>query len=337
MTLTAGVSLQEAQKLKKYLQENNLFQKNYRYKKVNDTIWFAVTKEFSYPGIAFCEQDMPLTTKRPSWREACKELLTKEEYEQGRFSYDTVGTIAIIEIPDLLVSKEQELAQKLLELDEKIDTVLKKASGHVGELRQQKMTYLAGVNTKETIVSENGVRLYVNVEEVYYSIRLGTERNRIMKLVKENERILCMFSGVAPYPIVFAKNTPAKEITGVELNLKGHELGLRNIELNKVSNVELYCGDVNKIVPTLKGLFDRITMPLPHTGEEFLGLALNKLLAKGTIHYYTFIDKDDVAKEQQRIKELIKENNKELISITAILCGQHSPKRYRVCFDMLIK
>jgi len=80
----------------------------------------------------------------------------------------------------------------------------------------------------------------------------------VAKQVKKNERILVMFSGIAPYPVVFAKNTEAKKIVGVEWNPTAHKFAEKNIIINKVQDkVEVIKGDVRKIVPKLKK-FDRI-------------------------------------------------------------------------------
>lgn len=330
----AGIELQKAQELKEYLRKRDLLIDGYRYHKDEGKIWFPVAKKFDYEGVDFKDLEMIPLENQQSWRDAAREILTEEEHALGRFGYDTVGTIAIIEIVDELLPKEKELAELLFECDKHVNTVLKKASGHEGELRQQSMKYLAGVDTRETIVHENGVKLKVNVEDVYYSIRLGTDRNRIMKLIRPDEDVLCMFSGLGPYPIIFKKNTPANRVVGVELNEKGHELAVYNAKLNKI-DVELYQGDVNDVVPKLDGLFDRITMPLPHTGVEFLPLALSKIKDGGVIHYYCFIEKEHLDEETKRIKELVENERKTVQDIEPIICGQHSPSRYRVCFDIV--
>jgi tRNA G37 N-methylase Trm5 len=60
-----------------------------------------------------------------------------------------------------------------------------------------------------------------------------------------------MFSGCAPYPCVLSKNTKAKSIVGIEINPEGHRYGLGNLELNRLRNVALICGDVKKEVPRI--------------------------------------------------------------------------------------
>jgi tRNA G37 N-methylase Trm5 len=60
-----------------------------------------------------------------------------------------------------------------------------------------------------------------------------------------------MFSGCGPYPAVLSKNAKAKEIYGVEINPAAHRYALENMKLNKLKNVDLFCGDVNDILPNL--------------------------------------------------------------------------------------
>lgn len=336
--LTVKVALKNAQKAKHFLLDNNLFNKKYNYSKNKNYIYYPVNKQFeAYFVEGFEDKELKEYHKPISWREALQAILTEKELEIGRFGYDTVGSIAIIEIIEELIPKEKEMAQLLLDTNPVIKTVLKKGGGHIGELRTQETIYIAGENTKETVVHENNIKLLVNVETVYYSIRLGTERNRIMKLVQPDEKILCMFSGVAPYPIVLSKNTEASEIVGVELNPEGHKYGLKNINLNKCTNITLHQGDVNDVVPKLNQKFDRITMPLPHTGEEFLPISLNVIKSGGTIHHYCFIERDKIEEEQKRLINLVNKHNKKIKSITPFICGQHSPSRYRVCYDIIIE
>ena len=80
---------------------------------------------------------------------------------------------------------------------------------HEGEYRTQKYECIAGIDKREAIYKENNVTLVLDVEKVYFSPRLSTERKRIYQQVVPGETILVMFSGCSPYPIVISKNTMA--------------------------------------------------------------------------------------------------------------------------------
>ena len=106
-----------------------------------------------------------------------------------------------------LENKEKDISQYLLDTNKSINTILKKSGQHSGEFRTQKLKYLAGEDKKEAIYKENSILLKLDVEEVYFSPRLSTERKRIFEQVKKDEKVLVMFCGCAPYPCTISKNT----------------------------------------------------------------------------------------------------------------------------------
>ena len=146
-----------------------------------------------------------------------------------------------------------------------------------------------------------------------------------------------MFSGCAPYNLVISKNTQAKKIYGVEINKDAHKYGEKNIGLNKSTNVKLFAGNVRFVVPRLNEKFDRIIMPLPKTGKNYLGVALNASKKNTTIHFYGFLDEKDIP---QKIYSIIKEECKLLKKKYKILrcvrVGQFAPRKHRVCADFKI-
>ncbi len=269
-------------------------------------------------------------------KEALDNKLTKKEKKSFTRAFDMIGDIAIIEIRKELEKKERLIADKILELNKHIKTVCKKSGAHKGRYRRQKLKVIAGERRKTTVYKENGVRLRFNVETSYFSPRLSTERKRIMELVKSKESVLVMFSGVAPYTLVISKNTKAKEVFGIEMNPEAHKFGIENIQLNKASNVQLFLGDVKKVIPKLKKKFDRILMPLPKTADEFLDSAL-MVSKKGTIiHFYDFLNDQEFALARDKIKEACKRAKRKCRFIRTVKCGQHAPHVFRICVDFKV-
>lgn len=269
-------------------------------------------------------------------REALQKKLTKKELKIVKTAYDMVGSIAIIEVPRELVKKEKIIAETILELNKHIKTVVKKAGKHKGKFRLQKYKILAGEKKKETEHKENNCRFKLHIEKTYFSVRLSTERKRIAELVKPNETVLIMFSGVAPYPCVIAKNSQAKEIYGIEINPTAHKYAEENIILNKLNNVKLIKGDVKKIIPKLKKKFDRIAMPLPKSAENFLPVAL-KASKKGTIiHFYDFLNESEFDKAEKKVKKACEKAKLKYKLLGIVKCGQHSPRVFRICVDFEI-
>lgn len=328
------VKLIDAEKVKRELLEKEQINLDFRPLRNKDEIFFPVK---DYDGkYEVQEKELQQNHRKLTaipFKKALEKILSKEEIDIAKTAYEVVGGIAIIEIPDELMPKAKEIAQCLLESNNQLTTVVKKSSGHEGTFRTQKMTVLAGENTKVAEYKENNCIIKYDIENVYFSARLSTERKRIMKLVKPEEEILVMFSGAAPYPCVLAKNTEAKEIIGVEINPKGHEYGLENIKKNKIKNVKLFCGDVREIVPQLHMKFDRIIMPLPKTAEEFLDITLPVAKKGCVIHMYAFYHEDEFSKATDEIAKYCKAKNREYKVLSINKAGQHAPRTYRICVD----
>ncbi len=268
-------------------------------------------------------------------KQALKGKLSKKELAYAQSSFDVVGDIAIIEIPPELVKKQKVIAQTLLKLLQQVKVVAKKAGIHSGKYRTQKLILLAGETRKVTEHKESGTRMRLDVEKCYFSPRLSSERLRIAQQVKKGEAILVLFSGVAPYPLVLAKNTKAKHIVGVEWNPTAHQFAQENVVLNKLSDrIALKKGNVATVVPKLKQAFDRIIMVLPKTAEKHLGTALKAAKKGARLHVYQFGAEQDFKAIKQNILKLCKASQKQCRILRLVKCGQYSPGRYRVCVDV---
>ncbi len=201
--------------------------------------------------------------------------LTQEELDLLVGSYDVVGDIAIIIIPDGLLHHKKTIGEAILGDNKNVQVVARRAGNYEGEFRTISTEIIAGQERKETRITEFGVRLAVNVETTYFSVRSGSERRRVASLVEPGEKVLVMFSGVGPYPLIIAKHSAAASVLGVEKNERAHEYALTNLRLNKkINNVRFLEGDVTGLVASLTEKFDRIVMPLPTKGHLFLGEAL---------------------------------------------------------------
>jgi len=233
-------------------------------------------------------------------------------------SYDLIGSIAIL---NEKVKGKEKLAKELLKNHKNLKTIVARKGVHHGLYRLRKTKHLAGKKTKETVHRENNTLIKLNIDTCYFSPRTASERLRIAKLVKKNETILVMFSGVMPYGIVIARNAKPKKVYGIELNKEAHKYALDNVRLNKLSNIELMRGNVKDIMPRLKIKFNRIIMPLPKTSSRYLSLSLKYLKQKGYLHYYLFSRR--VPKKQ--IKSL------KVKKITKL--NQIAPGKYKYCID----
>ncbi|MBI4139603.1 class I SAM-dependent methyltransferase [Candidatus Woesearchaeota archaeon] len=267
-----------------------------------------------------------------------KEIITKKEIKKMPASFDVIGEIAIIEVPKELKKKEKKIAQKIIETFKQVKTVAKKAGIHKGEFRTRKTKIIGGEKTKETIQKESGTIIKLNIDKCYYSPRYGTERLRIAKQVKEGEKILVMFSGVGPFPLVIAKNSKPEKIVGVEKNPECHKYALENKKLNKKTGekIEFIEGDVKNIVPKIKNQFDRVAMPLPKGGENFLSTAIRAVKPGGILHFYDFATPEKFEESANKIIEECKKEKRKCKVLRITKCGEVKPRTYRICIDATI-
>lgn len=270
-------------------------------------------------------------------KELLKGKLSAKELDLLPSSFDIVGNIMVFsDFPSELRKKEKLIGTEILKHFNHISSVFKKTGKYSGKYRTPKLKLIAGENSKETVHRENNSTIRLDVEKVYFSPRSSTERKRVFSLVKSNESVLVMFSGVGAYPITIARNSKAKEIYGIEINPIAHKYASENLKINKISNVKLIKGDVKKILPKINLKFDRILMPLPKEAERYLGLALNKIKKNGIVHFYTFGQETDYEKIKEIVKKECSKQKKKCKIIGIVKCGHYSPGVFRLCVDFKV-
>jgi len=255
-------------------------------------------------------------------RQALKGKLTAKEMQALKTSFDIIGDILIIEIPPELKKREKLIGQAILKLFKNVKVVAVEAGEHTGKYRRQKLRILVGEKRFETLHKESGVQLKLDVAKCYFSPRLGSERLRIAKQIKKGEKVLVAGSGIAPYPLILSRYSPASIIMGVEANPAAHKYAAQNVIINKARNIILVKGDIRKIP---LGKFDRIISAIPHEGVK-LAPTLLKFAKKGTIlHIYDFAFEEDLEEPARKLKKCK--------ILRVVKTQQVGVRRYRVCID----
>jgi tRNA (guanine37-N1)-methyltransferase len=256
-------------------------------------------------------------------------------------AYDVLGNIAIVKFPDgLNMSKKKEFASRIMKENKGIKTVLEKTRRFKGRLRKQETKYIAGERTKEALYKENECVFRFNVDKTYFSPRLSNERKEVASMIKSGENVLVMFAGVAPFPIIIAKNTKAKQIYSNELNREANKYAKLNIELNKVKGrVILMPGDIKKVAKKLaeqKKKFDVIIMPRPQLRDSFLKEAFSLSKSGTRIYYYDFCREDEIEDIVNKIKEEAERLRKRVKILKTKEAGEIGPYKIRVRADFRI-
>jgi tRNA (guanine37-N1)-methyltransferase len=221
-----------------------------------------------------------------------------------RIAYEVIGdkakSVALIGED---VKNPKKVAKEIMERHKAVKSVLQKMDKRQGKFRLHPYKLIKGSRNTEVIHKEYNYLIKVDPKKVYFSPREGTERQRIVYLVKNGERILVMFSGAAPYAIAIAKKYPHNEIMAIEINVKGVEYAQKNVRLNKLTNIKNICWDVREARGI--GKFDRIIMPLPETAIDYLDEAVLHSKKGTIIHLYGFSKGFDELERKVKLKAYI--------------------------------
>ncbi len=225
-------------------------------------------------------------------KNALKDVFAKEEIERVYSSFDIIGDIIIIKIPEELEEKKEIIAKTLINKIKTVKTVFQQISSVQGEYRTRRLCFLTGINKSNTEYREHGCIFKVDVLKTYFSPRLATERLRVSKLIGNNEIIINMFAGIGTYSIILAKKNPDCIVYSIDSNPYANDLCIINSKLNKVQDrVIPILGNARTIISNqLKGKATRVLMPLPEQAAEFIDSAIMALENnKGIIHYFAHI------------------------------------------------
>ena len=327
------VPLREINNTRIKLMSDGLMSMEYRIKTTDEYGYIPITDDIEGYAIEDIELE-PVKRVPHNFAEILEDELTPEEIENLKTSFDTIGDIVILEIPDELQDKKQLIGDAAYKFTKRKAIYMKK-SAIKGTIRVRDLEFLSGVDDSLTIHKEHGVRLKLDVREVYFSPRLATERKRVMESVKDGEKILDMFCGIGPFPIVIARNKDV-DITAVDINESAIKYLDENIKLNKLKgNIESYCGDVREVSKGFKTKFDRIIMNLPGLAYSFLDVAIDLIEDDGIINYYEF--SDSYEQGIKRLNEAASGAGKKVEILNTRKVKSISPDEWHVSIDAKIK
>ena len=251
--------------------------------------------------------------------EALKLLGSEKKESIEGMGFEIIGDIAIIEA-NMSEEDLNKIANLIKKLHPSIGVVARKIEDVQGIYRTAKHEIIAtydrteflnklpknmrNLSSYETVHYEHGCRFMLNINEVYFSSKLGFERKRIAEQVKEGEKIAVLFAGVGPFAIVIAKHKPV-EIDAVEINEKAVEYFYRNIQLNKLKGkIAIHHEDVGKWIKNNSiEKYSRIIMPAPKDAPTYLEEVLYKASNNAIIHHYFFVKKEDIPNIREEIEE----------------------------------
>lgn len=271
-------------------------------------------------------------------KKALESILSEQESQELISSFDQIGDIIIVRIPDSLLSKKKIIGETLLKQVKIAKSVFYQASAVEGDFRTRNLEILAGDNKTETEYKEFGCKFIVDVENAFFSPRLSTERERISNLVQNGETVVNMFAGVGMFSVIIAKKKKCT-VYSIDINPIATKLCEKNIKSNKlVGNIVSINGDALQIIQEqLQNKSDRTLMLLPERSDEFLESAINATKNGGIIHYYSHIH----ANKKSDAGKLSEEHYLQISPVKSEILGSKivravGPRYYQTVVDVKI-
>jgi tRNA (guanine37-N1)-methyltransferase len=320
----------EAEKVRRKLLELGILAKGYSPRREGNFVLFPITAPVE--GFELVEAEFEKTERRPhSYREIVK--VPEEVRPILPSSFDIIGDIAIIELPEELMPYGTAIGEAILKVHRHIKAVFAKGGKVSGEYRVRELIHLAGEKRTETIHRENGIRLKLDVAKVYFSPRLATERMRVFEKTRPGEIVFDMFAGVGPYSILLSKK--ARLVFACDINPWAIRYLEENIRLNKAFNVVPILGDVRKVAGKIQA--DRMIMNLPKFADRFLKEAMISVRSGGIVHYYGFGPEEDLFSEHERkIKDVARELGFEVEFLDERKVRPYAPRQFNIAIDFRV-
>lgn len=239
--------------------------------------------------------------------------LEPEQLKRIYKTFDIVGDIAIIRVPESQRRHSKLIAEAIMNTHREVKAVWRQSSSVSGDFRLRNLEFVSGEKRSETIYREHDCVYKTDLKKAYFSPRLSYERMRIAGLVQKGEAIVNMFAGVGCYSIAIAKHSEPLKVYSVDINPSAFQYLLENIRLNRAEKVVVPLqGDAKEVAEKeLQKVADRVLMPLPEKAYEYLDVALRALKpAGGWIHYYSFEHanktEDPIKKAETRLSEKLR-------------------------------
>lgn len=271
-------------------------------------------------------------------KKALENILTSQESQDLISSFDQIGDIIIVRIPDSLLAKKKLIGETLLNEVKIAKSVFYQSSPVEGDFRTRNLENLAGENKTETEYKEFGCKFTVDVENAFFSPRLSTERERIANLVQDGETVVNMFAGVGMFSIMIAKKKKCI-VYSIDINPVASNLCEKNITSNKLAGKVISVnGEASQIIQEqLKDKSDRTLMLLPERSDEFLKSAIDATKNGGIIHYYSHIHAD----KKSNAGKLSEEHYLQVTSVKSEILGSKivravGPRYYQTVVDVKI-
>ncbi len=223
-------------------------------------------------------------------------------------SFDVVGDIVLIRLPDEFEPRQREIGEALLDFVPSARIVGRDRGVHGAERRRQ-IERIAGSGGWRTRHRENGLELEVDVERAYFSPRLAREHARVAEEVGRAEVVYDLCCGVGPFAVTIARDGRATRVVAVDSNPAAIELLRATLKRYPFrERVEPVEGALEEFRPP-PGSADRAILNLPLEGIKYASSVARLVAPRGHLHYYEIAPRSEFDRRAETIMDTLGEGS----------------------------
>jgi tRNA wybutosine-synthesizing protein 2 len=235
-----------------------------------------------------------------------KDFLPEEFVYRLPKRWRRVGTVGILELhPEILPWKEQ-IGKSYLEILTEFTTIIRKAGTTTTTIRTPAFELLAGQPDTVTLHKELGSKFWVDALRLTFSSGNHTERQRLINIVEEGEKVIDMFACVGNLSIPVSVHHPESKVIGIEINQYAYSFLEKNVKENQLeSRYKAIMGDNQEKTP--ENYADRVLMGYFELSRKQLEVAIASLKQEkgGTIHTHGLTTEKQPFDWRDQIKSII--------------------------------
>ncbi|MCK4848395.1 MAG: hypothetical protein KAT16_05185 [Candidatus Heimdallarchaeota archaeon] len=221
-----------------------------------------------------------------------------------------VGTVGILELQTEILPWKKEIGKNYLEILTEFTTIISKTGTTKTTIRTPEYEILAGKENTITLHKELGSKFWVDALKLTFSSGNHTERQRLINIVEEGEKIIDMFACVGNLSIPISVHHPESKVIGIEINEYAYSFLEKNIQENKLkTRYKGILGDNQEKTP--KNYADRVLMGYFELTKKQLEVAIASLKEDkgGTIHTHGLTTEKKPFDWREQIKTIIEKKH----------------------------
>lgn len=338
-SLSVKISKEKGESARVFLRDLGLLRTDLRIKRNKEVLFIPVKqnhdllKEFELVSSFF----QKIKKEPRSYQELLD--IPLELYNLLPTSFDIIGDILILRLPEELHSYSASIGDALLKTHAHVKTVCL-TSPVSGDYRTRSVSIIAGRKQTMTKHKEYGSWFNVDVKNTYFSPRLASERKRVSMLIKKDSFVFDMFCGVGPFSILIARYAKPCQILAIDTNTIAVELARTNAKENKVDDLITVINedakDTSRILQFHKMIPDHIIMNLPFSAFKFFPLAVQHIADKGMIHYYDIIEEAKISNRCEQLERIAKTVDATLDQMRVHRIKTYAPHEFYIGIDITV-